>query len=309
MAEFDLTLLRTFVSVVESGGFTRAGERVHRTQSTVSQQVRRLEESLGVVLLERGTRSVALTGEGERLLAYAKRLLTLNDEARAALVGEAVEVVRLGVPEDYAVDRLPVLLSHFARRNRAIQLDVRCDISARLRAAFESGDLDLALLKQEPGRPGAIAVWREPLCWVEAPGEEPHRHDPLPLVVFPMGCVYRNRAVHELDAQGRRWRIAYCSPNLSGVQAAVTAGLGVSVLARSAVPAGARVLGPADGLPPLPDTELALLVNRAAPGTGVPLVAQLLTESLPADASQSDAVPVEGTPTHPAPHPEPLGAS
>ncbi|HYD65837.1 LysR substrate-binding domain-containing protein [Azospirillum sp.] len=281
MAELDLTLLRTFVSVVETGGFTRAGERVHRTQSTISQQVRRLEESLGVALLDRGTRSVELTDEGERLLAYARRMLTLNDEARAALSGgrETVEVVRLGVPEDYAVDRLPRLLSAFARRNRSIRLDVRCDISARLRAAFETGDLDAALLKQEPGRPGATAVWREPLCWVGTPGEEVHREDPLPLVLFPLGCVYRHRAVHELDAAGRRWRVAYCSPNLSGVQAAVTAGLGVSVLARSAVPASARVLGPADGLPPLPDTEMALLTAEHA-GDGVRLVVEMLKQSL-----------------------------
>ncbi|HEY0836935.1 MAG TPA: LysR substrate-binding domain-containing protein [Azospirillum sp.] len=291
MAELDLTLLRTFVSVVETGGFTRAGERVHRTQSTISQQVRRLEESLGVALLDRGTRSVALTDEGERLLAYARRMLTLNDEARAALSTgrEAVEVVRLGVPEDFAVDRLPRLLSAFARRNRAIRLDVRCDISARLRAAFETGDLDAALLKQEPGRPGATAVWREPLCWAAPREEAVHREDPLPLVLFPLGCVYRNRAVHELDAAGRAWRVAYCSPNLSGVQAAVTAGLGVSVLARSAVPAAARVLGPADGLPALPDTELALLVAGHA-GDGVRLVVEMLKQSL----AEPRPVAVEG---------------
>jgi DNA-binding transcriptional LysR family regulator len=290
MAELDLTLLRTFVSVVETGGFTRAGERVHRTQSTISQQVRRLEESLGVALLERGTRSVALTDEGERLLAYARRMLTLNDEARAALSGgrEAMEVVRLGVPEDYAVDRLPRLLSAFARRNRTIRLDVRCDISVRLRAAFETGDLDAALLKQEPGRPGATAVWREPLCWAGAPEHDVHREDPLPLVLFPLGCVYRHRAVHELDAAGRRWRVAYCSPNLSGVQAAVTAGLGVSVLARSAVPASARILGPPDGLPSLPDTELALLTADHA-GDGVRLVVEMLKQSLTDPAPMENA--------------------
>ncbi|WP_051340655.1 LysR substrate-binding domain-containing protein [Azospirillum halopraeferens] len=281
MAELDLTLLRTFVSVVETGGFTRAGERVHRTQSTISQQVRRLEEALGVTLLERGTRSVALTDEGERLLAYARRLLTLNDEARAALATgrEAVEVVRVGVPEDYAVDRLPAVLSAFARRNRRYRLDVRCDISVRLRHGFETGELDVALLKQEPGRPGATAVWREPLCWAAGAGHEVHRDDPLPLVLFPLGCVYRHRAVHELDAAGRRWRVAYSSPNLSGVQAAVLAGLGVGVLARSSLPAGARVLGPADGLPALPDTELALLAAPGA-GDGARLVAELLSGSL-----------------------------
>lgn len=282
MREMDLGLLRTFVSVVDSGGFTRAGERVHKTQSTVSQQVRRLEEQLGLSLLDRNSRSVALTDDGERLLGYARRLLALNDEAHSVLAGRPVtEVVRLGVPEDYAVERLPRLLSGFARQNRRVRLDVRCDLSVRLRNDVEAGDLDLALVKQEPGRPGARATWREPLCWV-GPADEPvHLEDPLPLVLFPQGCVYRNRTVHELDRIGRAWRVAYSSPNHAGVRAAVVGGLGISVLPRSAVPPGTRRLGPDDGLPPLPETELALLIGDGARGDGAELVARLLVDSLP----------------------------
>lgn len=282
MREMDLGLLRTFVSVVDAGGFTRAGERVHKTQSTVSQQIRRLEEQVGLPLLDRNSRAVALTDDGERLLGYARRLLALNDEANAVLSGRpAAEVVRLGVPEDYAVERLPRLLAGFARENRRLRLDVRCDLSVRLRADVESGDLDIALVKQEPGRPGALHCWREPLCWVGPAAEDLHREDPLPLVLFPQGCVYRNRAVHELERAGRRWRVAYSSPNHAGVRAAVSGGLGVSVLPHSALPPGARFLGVADGMPVLPETELALLVGRSARGSGVELVTGLLTESLP----------------------------
>ncbi|MBK4717267.1 LysR family transcriptional regulator [Azospirillum sp. YIM DDC1] len=280
--EMDLGLLRTFVSVVDAGGFTRAGERVHKTQSTVSQQIRRLEEQVGLPLLDRNSRAVALTDDGERLLGYARRLLALNDEANAVLSGRpAAEVVRLGVPEDYAVERLPRLLADFARANRRLRLDVRCDLSVRLRADVECGDLDIALVKQEPGRPGALRAWREPLCWVGPAVEDLHRDDPLPLVLFPQGCVYRNRAVHELERAGRRWRVAYSSPNHAGVRAAVSGGLGVSVLPHSALPAGARFLGVADGLPALPETELALLTGGAARGGGVELVTGLLMESLP----------------------------
>ncbi|MBK3774868.1 LysR substrate-binding domain-containing protein [Azospirillum aestuarii] len=282
MREMDLGLLRTFVSVVDAGGFTRAGERVHKTQSTVSQQIRRLEEQVGLPLLDRNSRAVALTDDGERLLGYARRLLALNDEANAVLSGRpAAEVVRLGVPEDYAVERLPRLLADFARANRRLRLDVRCDLSVRLRADVECGDLDIALVKQEPGRPGALRAWREPLCWVGPAVEDLHRDDPLPLVLFPQGCVYRNRAVHELERAGRRWRVAYSSPNHAGVRAAVSGGLGVSVLPHSALPAGARFLGVADGLPALPETELALLTGGAARGGGVELVTGLLMESLP----------------------------
>lgn len=282
MREMDLGLLRTFVSVVDAGGFTRAGERVHKTQSTVSQQIRRLEEQVGLPLLDRNSRAVALTDDGERLLGYARRLLALNDEANAVLSGRpAAEVVRLGVPEDYAVERLPRLLADFARANRRLRLDVRCDLSVRLRADVECGDLDIALVKQEPGRPGALRAWREPLCWVGPAAEDLHREDPLPLVLFPQGCVYRNRAVHELERAGRRWRVAYSSPNHAGVRAAVSGGLGVSVLPHSALPPGARFLGVADGLPSLPETELALLIGGAARSAGVEMVTALLTESLP----------------------------
>ncbi|NUB09310.1 LysR family transcriptional regulator [Azospirillum sp. Vi22] len=282
MREMDLGLLRTFVSVVDAGGFTRAGERVHKTQSTVSQQIRRLEEQVGLPLLDRNSRTVALTDDGERLLGYARRLLALNDEANAVLSGRpAAEVVRLGVPEDYAVERLPRLLADFARANRRLRLDVRCDLSVRLRADVECGDLDIVLVKQEPGRPGALRAWREPLCWVGPAAEDLHREDPLPLVLFPQGCVYRNRAVHELERAGRRWRVAYSSPNHAGVRAAVSGGLGVSVLPHSALPPGGRFLGVADGLPALPETELALLTGSTARGAGVEMVTGLLMESLP----------------------------
>jgi len=285
MREMDLGLLRTFISVVDAGGFTRAGERVHKTQSTVSQQIRRLEEQVGLSLLDRNSRTVLLTDDGERLLGYARRLLALNDEAHAVLSGRpAAEVVRLGVPEDYAVERLPRLLAGFARQNRRVRLDVRCDLSVRLRADVEAGDLDLALVKQEPGRPGARTAWREPLCWVGPADEALHREDPLPLVLFPQGCVYRNRAVHELDRAGRAWRVAYSSPNHAGVRAAVSGGLGISVLPHSALPSGARFLGVEDGLPPLPETELALLVRDGVRGEGADLVTRLLTDSLPEPA-------------------------
>ena len=281
MREMDLTLLRTFVSVIDAGGFTRAGERVNKTQSTVSQQIRRLEEQVGRVLLDRNSRAVTLTDDGERLLGYARRMLALNDEARGILVGgPKTELVRLGVPEDYAAERLPLLLAEFARDNRAIRLDVRCDLSIYLRADVEAGDLDLALVKQEVGEPGALRSWREPLCWVAAKEGDLHREDPLPLVLFPQGCVYRNRAVHELERAARPWRVAYSSPNHAGVRAAVMSGLGIGILPLSALPPGTRALGVGDGLPPLPDTELALLMARAG-GTAAERVARLITDSIP----------------------------
>jgi len=277
----DLDLLRSFVSVVDAGGFTRAGERVHRTQSTVSQQIRRLEDALGRELVHRNGRQATPTEEGERLLSYARRILALADEARDVVARPAGEgVVRLGIPEDFAAYRLPELLSEFARARPGLRLDVRCGLSTRLARDLERGELDLALYKRDAVDGGtAIATWPERLHWVASRRHPVGAHVPpkwlpvrreghapmdingaVPLAVFEQGCLYRNRAIHALEAAARPWHVAYTSPNLPGIQAAVSAGLGVSILPDVAILDGHRVLGRRDGFPPIPNTELALVV-------------------------------------------------
>ena len=266
----DLDLLRSFVSVVDAGGFTRAGERVHRTQSTVSQQIRRLEERLGRPLLHRNGKQATPTEEGERLLSYARRILALAEEARDVVARPTSDgAVRLGIPEDFAANRLTKVLSKFARSRPGLRLDVRCDLSVKLRSDLERGELDLALMKRDAGESGAIAVWPERLHWVTSRSHPVEaRHDSVPLAVFPQGCLYRNRAVHALEAAGRAWHIAYTSPNFAGIQAAVSAGLGVSILPDTAVLADHRVLHSKDGFPAISDTELALVAAPdASPAT------------------------------------------
>jgi DNA-binding transcriptional LysR family regulator len=266
----DLDLLRSFVSVVDAGGFTRAGERVHRTQSTVSQQIRRLEESFGRPLLHRNGKQATPTEEGERLLSYARRILALAEEARDVVARPASDgVVRLGIPEDFAANRLAKMLSKFARSRPGLRLDVRCDLSVKLRSDLDRGELDLALMKRDAGETGAIAAWPENLHWVTSRGHpvDP-RHDPVPLAVFPQGCLYRNRAIHALETAGRAWHIAYSSPNFTGIQAAVSAGLGVSILPDVSLLADHRVLQRKDGFPAIPNTELALVAAPdASPAT------------------------------------------
>jgi DNA-binding transcriptional LysR family regulator len=267
----DLDLLRSFVSVVDAGGFTRAGERVHRTQSTVSQQIRRLEESIGRPLLHRNGKQATPTEEGERLLSYARRILALVEEARDVVARpESDGVVRLGLTEDFAANRLTGVLSRFARSRPGLRLDVRCDLSVKLASDLARGELDLALMKRDAGgRDDAIAVWSEHLNWVTSRDHpiDPRR-DPLPLAAFPQGCLYRNRAIHALEAAGRAWHIAYSSPNFTGIQAAVSAGLGVSILPDTSLRADHHVLTRKDGLPAIPHTELALVAApNASPAT------------------------------------------
>jgi DNA-binding transcriptional LysR family regulator len=270
MIMLDLELLRSFVSVVDAGGFTRAGERVHRTQSTVSQQIKRLEDDIGQPLLNRNGKDVTPTEAGERLLSYARRLLALAEEARDVMTRpESEGAVRLGVPEDFAAYRLAKLLAAFSRSHPGLRLDVRADQSANLKRELERGELDLALFKRAAGEKGSIAVWPERVHWVTS---KSHPRDvstgSVPLIGFPTGCLYRAGAIHALESAGRSWHMAYTSSNLSGIQAAVAAGMGLSILSEMAIQADHRVLTAKDGFAPIDRTEVALVAAPdASPAT------------------------------------------
>ncbi|XSC43846.1 LysR family transcriptional regulator [Bradyrhizobium sp. RDT10] len=260
----DLELLRSFVSIVDTGGFTRAGERVHRTQSTVSQQIKRLEDDLGQPLLIRSGKDVTPTEAGER------RLLSLAEEARD-VVGrpESEGAVRLGVPEDFAAYRLTKLLASFSRSHPGLRLDVRADQSANLKRDLERGELDLALFKRMAGENGGIAVWPERVHWVTSKSRPRDTSaGSVPLIGFPTGCLYRAGAIHALESAGRAWHMTYTSSNLAGIQAAVAAGMGLSILSEIAIQADHRVLTARDGFAPIDKTEVALVASPdASPAT------------------------------------------
>ncbi len=276
---FDLDLLRTFMAIVDSGGFTRAAERVGRTQSTVSLQIKKLEDGLGRRVFEREPgRDLQLTPDGEILLTYARQMLRLADEARSRLMEPDIAgTVRLGTPEDFASTHLPDVLARFARAHPRVALDVNCDFTVNLLDAFSKGQYDLVLFKREPQGPGGgIGVWRELLVWTASSRLVLSPDEALPLVLAPVPDVYRKRALATLDAMKRPWRIVYTSPSLNGLQAAVQAGLGVTVLPKEMVPPGFVLLGSEQGLPPLPDTEIVLY---RAPGA-LPRAAELLAEHI-----------------------------
>jgi DNA-binding transcriptional LysR family regulator len=260
---FDLELLRTFVSVVDTGGFTKAGERVNRTQSTVSQQIRKLEEQLGrpLLLRQRASKNIQLTEDGEKLISYARRLVALSLEAHSVLSAASnTHVVKLGVPEDFDVQRLMRLLAGFAREHPQVRLDTVNGISVDLHARLEAKEIDLALVKRDARQKAddALGRWPEHLTWVAGQGVQ-DMDDPIPLAVFPQGCIYRNRIIHALETSGRRWRVVFASQSLVGIQAAVSAGLGISLLPSSAVLAQHRVLTAEEGFAPVPPSELALI--------------------------------------------------
>ncbi|MBU3739129.1 MAG: LysR family transcriptional regulator [Rhodoferax sp.] len=264
-------LLRTFVKTVELGSFTRAAESIGRTQSAVSLQIRRLEELLGAMVFVRGTHRARLTDEGAILAGYAKRILDLNDEAVSSLRRPKIAgSVRLGAPHEYTASLLPVVLGKFAQSHPGVMLEVTCDLSKNLRARLEDGEFDIILaLHDDPSSQGGTKVLTEPLVWISSPEHEGHVQRPLSLVVAPPPCIYRSRILQTLGRLDQPARIAYTSSSITGIIAAVKAGLGVTLLARSTVPQGMRVLGEREGFPAMGELEVRLHTAQAQPSDAV----------------------------------------
>lgn len=282
----DLDLLRTFVAIVDAGGFTSAAQQVHRTQSAVSMQVRRLEVALDRTLFQREGRGVQLTPDGEALLGYARRLLKLHDEALAVLSRpDLTGLVRLGTPDDYVGRFLPDILVRFARAFPRVQVEVHCEPSVNLRRLLADDRLDLALITSTPGAETGEVLRREPTVWATAERHLAHEDDPLPLALFQSGCPFRDWALAGLQERGRPYRIAYTSASLTGILAAVTAGLAVTVLSRSILPAEVRPLRAEEGFPPLPPASITLhrghAVSAVAEGLAGYLREGFAAEALP----------------------------
>lgn len=279
---FDFDLLRTFVAVVDNNGFTRAGERIGRTQSTVSLQIKKLEDNLKRPLFERSGRDVLLTADGEVLLTYARQLLHIADEARARFMEPDIEgTIRLGTTEDFATVYLPDILARFARAHPRVTLDVNCNFSFSLLEGFSKGEYDLVLIKREPQAPlGGVPVWRDVLVWVCSPQFVFEPGSPIPLALAPAPDVYRKRALASLQAQGRDWRIVYTSVSSEGLQAAVRAGLGITILSKDMVPPGLKIVGAEQQLPQLPDSEIALYRSPGKLSRAAEMLAEHITHSL-----------------------------
>ncbi len=263
----DPALLRAFAYIAEEGSFTRAAERVGRTQSAVSMQVQRLEALLGQTLLLRGKGgSVHLTSHGRYLLERSREVLALNDEIWSAFRAPAIQgTVRLGTPDDYALRYLPGVLRRFALSHPAVDVDVLCAPSHQVVQHLRDGELDLSLCSDghKPKGWETVRLWEGPLRWVTSARHAPHRMDPLPLALAmeSHGCTWRRHALRALEMAGRRYRVAYTSASLAGTHAPVMAGLAVTISNVSWVPEGLRLLPPGE-LPALPVSEIHLLKAR-----------------------------------------------
>lgn len=232
----DPRLLRSFIAIADAGSFTQAAERLNMTQSTISQQLARLEDAVGQSLVDRDTRPIQPTAAGERLLGYARRILALQHEAETALGDPAgTAPVRIGVPEDIVNSQMAEVFGGFAKNNRAARLDVTAGLSRDLARRYRAGEFDIVVVKEAVAEPDCRASFPEPLAWFESADRQSDWTDPVALVAFPPGGLYREAMFERIEREQRRWYIAFSGSSLRNVLIGVEAGLGLSLLPKSAV--------------------------------------------------------------------------
>ena len=263
--DLAIDLLRTFTTVAETGSFTAAGDILGRTQSAISQQIRKLEDIVGKSLFYRTSRAVLLSSDGGLLLAHAYDIIARNDEALRRLTAPPIEGrLRLGVTEDFIPRQLPVLLSRFGKAHPQVQLELMTGLSTMLVEKLNAGDLDLVIAKRDAQPQAGRVIWREKLVWIASPEYKTDSNGTLPLVVLPPPCSYRRVMLDVLRAAQRSWRITCTAHSIMGLQAAVVGNLGLSVLGRSFLGPD-LVEAPASlGLPDMPDTEIAVFGEESA---------------------------------------------
>jgi DNA-binding transcriptional LysR family regulator len=281
----NMDVLRTFVTGLELGSFSKAAQRLGRSQSAISTQLRRLEEQAGKALFKKSGRGLALTTAGENLLSYAKRILELNDEAIDGLQDSEVEGwVRLGIPQDFAEGWLTGVLGRFARAHPKVRVEVRAEQNVLVIERLVEGELDLAIAWGADDKVHAERLLDLPMVWIGRPdwtGVKRLGSEPLPLVAFEPPCVFRSAGIAALDAVGISWRLAFTSPSLAGLWAATEAGLGMTLRTGIGLPRSLTVLKPASsGLPALPKVQLTLCRKKRDAAAAVNRLAEILRETI-----------------------------
>lgn len=282
MKNLPIDVLRTFVSISQLGGFTEAGELLGRSQPAISLQIKKLEDLVGKPLFLRSRPNIELTENGRKLLVYAEKILILNDEVFSQLDNTVVSgKVRLGIPSEFATTHLPKIVSRFARTYPNVALDVHCDLSKNLRSKSGQKKYDLILaLHDNLGESGHQCLKTDEMVWVASHTHNADLQDKISLIAAPDGCIYRKRAITRLDECSTPWQIVYTIPDLTGIQAAIEAGLGVTVLAKSTVPDTLKILEPCARLPRLGKLGISLSKSVKGENQAVDKIAEYLVSSL-----------------------------
>lgn len=264
MENLDSDLLRTFVSVADAGSVTTGATRIYRSQSATSLQIKRLEAVLGQAVFKRHGRGVVLTETGRRLLPIAQEVTARLDAALHDLSQDAVRgKLRLGIPDDHGRSRLARIVAAFVRLHPQVELDVTCALSAGFPDALERGDLDLAVYEVERATSDEEVLFEDPTCWVSSNRRDFKDTEAIPVALFDHACWWRDAALTSLDARGKPYRIVYSSQSVSGVIAAVEAGIAIGLVGRSSLKPDLSVVAKEFGFEPTPTSKLVLAQKAA----------------------------------------------
>ncbi|MEO1000876.1 MAG: LysR family transcriptional regulator [Pseudomonadota bacterium] len=275
----DLTALRSFVAVADTGGVTRAAGQLHLTQSAVSMQVKRLEEMLGQPLLDRAGRGVALTAQGEQLLSYARRMLRLNDEVWGRMTDRAYEgEIAFGVPHDIVYPHVPAVLRRFAAEYPRVKVRLISSFTRALLADLDRGAVDLILTTEDAPGPGGAVLQTAPLVWFGAPGGQAWRARPVRLA-FENGCIFRGAAQAALDADGIAWEAGVTSESTRTIEATVSADLAIHAGIEGSVGHELVPIRHAGALPELPVIRICLYTAPAAKTPPVAALAAMVRDA------------------------------
>ncbi|WP_378948273.1 LysR family transcriptional regulator [Mesorhizobium sp. ANAO-SY3R2] len=276
----DSDLLRTFLAVAESGNVTRAAQRVGRTQSAISMQIRRLEDMVGEALFERCPRGVKLTRRGGDLVENARQIIDLLDETAFSMRGPQLGgPVRIGLPEEYGQPVLSRALGAFAKRHSQVEVTVRFGYSVSQLTALAAGELDMAVVFEWQQPSGAEVLTHEPTVWVTSTQHRLHDERPLPIAIYGRDGWCRDYVLASLERRGIDYRFAYTSESTNGLILAVNAGLAVAPIARSNIPADCRELTEADGFGLIDSTRVVLHRNPRSTSEAVDVMADAIREA------------------------------
>ena len=262
----DTDQLRSFLAIVDTGSFTRAADRVNKTQSAISMHIRRLEERLGTELFVKQGRGVRLSASGERLIDHARAMLQAEASALASIAGKGLTGrVRIGSPDDYAEPFLPAILSNFRARNPLVEIAVICEASVHLSERIRSRDLDLALVTDCAVIHDVEVIREEPLVWISRGSMRFEAGSTVPLALGGPTCSWRQQAEAALEAAGLAYRLVLVSNNYAAIAPIVDSGLAITILPLGAMRPGQRVLNESDGLPKLTQSRMGLIRPATTP--------------------------------------------
>lgn len=267
MENLDSDLLRTFLAVAEAGSVTDGAARIHRSQSATSIQVKRLEDILGQPVFERHGRGVVLSDAGRQLLPVAQDVTArldavLRDVSQRAVSGK----LRLGIPDDHGRAKLAEIIAAFTRHHPKVELDVTCALSTGFPGALDKGALHLAIYEVERPKQHEEVLFEDPTCWISSAHRDFSTGQSNPVALFDHACWWRDVAIASLEARATPYRVAYSSQSVSGVIAAVEAGIAIGLLGRSSLHSGLSVVSESLGFGPTPASKLVMATSGSQEG-------------------------------------------